>query len=1222
MRESDEYFEVTWDTNCEPLAKYCLDEWLLLPEYPVLYGYFQFVYLTNRSMNEFKINVAPDFVCFDAQKCPILLSRIIPIEIIDGLTCCRIFDLIQVQTIQHFHQLNINFSFIYSQCATTSNEKSCKNSSYFHCNQSLKCISYNRVGDGFKDCFYNEDESFPTCHLNDSNRFMCMSDPNKCLLPVAIGNGHKNCPKGEDETVENIYGIQQPILFFRICQFLKLVSPANGIETYHTNCEWWPCNNPYTSCNTVWDCLNGIDQFNCPGISCSLNEFECRNNELNLTYCLPFVHMFHKRKDDCLKDRYIFRIYFDNGIHDISKYYYSFNKSKCINDDNLCNPHSETTNVQEDVCIQNPIRKLILSPTTVHMVDNNNTYLCTIEYPTKSHYSSNPRFLTPLRLGFFPSTTSTTSVENILDKYENKKNIPMMNTTLAWYCHYGVLTLFKGVNQTKACLCPPNYFGSQCQWQSQRVSLTLQFRMSSIIDFTVVYQLIIMLIDEQGSIASNHEQRMYMPARDCKTKFNIYLLYPHRPKHSSTNYSIRIDLFDKSTLDYWTSWYLPIPFQFLPVNRISTQLIIPEIRENTVCTLSCGEHGRCMKYANMNNLFFCRCDQGYSGTFCNITHQCQCSNDSFCLGSSICVCPLNKFGSRCYLKRSICQSMNNTCQHNGLCIAIGDRINLHEFICVCKETYQGERCQNKNTQIDISIDETILIISSSFILHYIIAFHQSIKHERMTTLKKIPFGYNTMTIYTRQPFNILFIQIPDGNYYLTVLRETYIPSEYIHTQVLPKNRCYPVLDLFNDTFRQYEYLRRVKYYPLLCRQDPQLMCFYDEYFMCVCDSDRFSNCFEFNNTIKYNCNEKNLCYNDGQCFLNNETCPTTFICVCNDCYYGKQCQFSTSDFIFSLDPILGYHIKPSISLHQQPFIVKFSIIITTIMLILELIMGSLSIATFQVKRSREVGCGYYLLASSISSMCMIIVLTIKFWQLVLSQMSIITNRSLLLFNCISIEMILKSCLASSEWLNACVATERMFAIIKNVSFDKKKSRIVAKRVILVIIILATITHIHDPLYRQVINDLDGDQERIWCLSQYSPALTKYNIFITLFHFLVPFSINLVSAFVIIIGAARSRVNVESKLSFKQHFRLKLKQHKNIIIAPSILLVLGLPHLIISFTSGCMRSPRQSWLYLIGYFVSFIPSMSTLFVFILPSKNYKSEFDKMIQRWIRRFRRRS
>ncbi|CAF3844736.1 unnamed protein product [Rotaria sp. Silwood1] len=884
---SDEYFEVTWNTNCEPLAKYCVDEWLPLPEYPVLYGYFQFVYLTNRSINEFKINCAPDFVCFDVQKCPILLSRIVSIEIIDRLTCCRIFDLIQVQTIQHFHQLNINFSFIYSQCSTTSNEKSCENSSYFHCNQSLKCISYNRVGDGFKDCFYNEDESFPTCHLNDSNRFMCKSDPNKCLLPIAIGNGYTNCPKGEDETTENMYGIQQPTPFFHICNTRGSISPANGIETYYTNCEWWPCNTPYTYCNTVWDCLNGIDELNCPGISCSLNEFECRNKDLNLTYCLPFVHMFHKWKDDCSKNRLVYQLYFDNGTHDISKYYYSFNKSKCISEDNICNPYSETTNVQEDVCLRNQILKLVVAPaSTVHMVDNDNTYLCTIEFVRQARYDIRNRVFTPSRLGYFPSTTSTTSVENIFDKYENKKNIPKMDIALAWYCHYGVLIRFKGVNQTKACLCPPNYFGSQCQWQSQRVSLTLQFRMSSIIYSTVIYQLIIMLIDEQGTIAFTHEQIIYMPAHNCNTKFNIYLLYPHRPKHSSTNYSIRIDLFDKSILDYWTSWYLPIPFQFLPVNRISTQLIIPDVRENELCNLPCGEHGRCVRYTNMNKLFFCRCDQGYSGTFCNIIHQCQCSNDSLCLASSICVCPLNKFGSRCYLKRSICQSTNNPCQDNGLCIPMDNRINLNAFVCVCKEDYHGERCQYTRNKIDIRIDETMLTRSSSFFIHYIIAFDRVAKHEQITTLKKIAFSHHTITIYIKQQFNIIFIQIPDGDYYLTVLKERYTSSEYIHTQMLPTNRCLSVHDLLNETFRQYEYLRRIKYYPLLCRQYSQLMCFYEENYTCICDTDRFSNCFEFNRTIRYDCSGKNLCYNDGRCFLNNKTCPSTFTCVCNDCYYG------------------------------------------------------------------------------------------------------------------------------------------------------------------------------------------------------------------------------------------------------------------------------------------------------------------------------------------------
>ncbi|CAF4495834.1 unnamed protein product [Rotaria sp. Silwood2] len=858
----------------------------------------------------------------------------------------------------------------------------------------------------------------------------------------------------------------------------------------------------------------------------------------------------------------------------------------------------------------------------IYEIDNNSTYKCSFVSKDNLIHSNNKYFLSPSRLGYFPLTTSTIFTQNIVNKFEKENDIPNIDITVAWYCYYGILILLNDANQTKKCLCPPNYFGSRCQWQGQRVSLTLQFRTEVTVVSPIIFQLIIMLIDEQGKITPNHEQITYIPDHDCNTKFNIYLLYPHRPKRASANYSIRIDLFDKLTLEYWTSYYLPIPFQFLPVNRIATQLIISEKRENELCILSCGEHGQCMKYTNMNNSFFCRCHPEYSGAFCNITHQCKCSNDSLCLAESICVCSLNKFGPHCYLKRSICQSTNNICEHNRYCISLDDRINLNAFMCICKEGYHGERCQYKNNRIDIRIDGTIIEKSSSFILHSIIAFNVITKHERLTTLKKIAFGYNTMTISVRQSFNILLIQIPDGDYYLAVLREKFIQSEFIHTNISSENLCYPVLELFNNTFRQYEYLRRVKYYPLLCRQYSKVMCFYDEYNMCVCDSDRFSNCFEFNNTLKYDCSGKNLCYNDGRCFLNNETCPTTFICVCNDCFYGSQCQFSTKDFIFSLDPILGYHIKPNISLNQQPFIIIFSILITTIMLILQLIMGSLSVATFKLKKSREVGCGYYLLASSITSMCMIIVLLIKFWQLILSQMSIITNRSMLSINCKSIEIILKSCLASTEWLNACVSIERIFTVINGISFNKKESRIMAKRVIFVVIVVTIITHIHDPLRRRLIDDLDGDQQRVWCLSQYSSTLTKYNTFITIFHFLIPFAINMTSAFIIIILTARSRTKIKTKETFMKNFRLKIKQNKHIIIAPSVLLLLGLPRLTISFTSGCMRSPRQSWLYLIGYFASFIPSALTLIIFILPSETYKKEFDKIRQAWFRRFCSRS
>ena len=113
----------------------------------------------------------------------------------------------------------------------------------------------------------------------------------------------------------------------------------------------------------------------------------------------------------------------------------------------------------------------------------------------------------------------------------------------------------------------------------------------------------------------------------------------------------------------------------------------------------------------------------------------------------------------------------------------------------------------------------------------------------------------------------------------------------------------------NKTLSEYEYLRRVKYYPLICRKYLQLKCFYDQELMCICDIDRFSNCFLFNQTKNNDCQDYSYCLNDEKCFLNNQTCPTKFVCICQDCYYGSKCQFSTRSFIMSLDAILAYHIK-------------------------------------------------------------------------------------------------------------------------------------------------------------------------------------------------------------------------------------------------------------------------------------------------------------------------
>jgi hypothetical protein len=97
-------------------------------------------------------------------------------------------------------------------------------------------------------------------------------------------------------------------------------------------------------------------------------------------------------------------------------------------------------------------------------------------------------------------------------------------------------------------------------------------------------------------------------------------------------------------------------------------------------------------------------------------------------------------------------------------------------------------------------------------------------------------------------------------------------------------------------------------------------------------------------------------------------------------------------------------------------------------------------------------------------------------------MSLITNRSFLYFNCISLDVILKILLASGEWLNACVAVERMFTVIKGPNFNRRKSKKIPS-----IFLLTILTHIHDPIHRKLI-----DEHRIWCFVEYSSSVNTYN----------------------------------------------------------------------------------------------------------------------------------
>lgn len=66
-------------------------------------------------------------------------------------------------------------------------------------------------------------------------------------------------------------------------------------------------------------------------------------------------------------------------------------------------------------------------------------------------------------------------------------------------------------------------------------------------------------------------------------------------------------------------------------------------------------------------------------------------------------------------------------------------------------------------------------------------------------------------------------------------------------------------------------------------------------------------------------------------------------------------------------------------------------------------------------------------------------------------------------------------MALSEWLNATVAIERMFTVFQGAKFDQRKSKLVVKWIIVCLLFVMPPAHIHDPVHRHLIDDIDGDE---------------------------------------------------------------------------------------------------------------------------------------------------
>ena len=272
-----------------------------------------------------------------------------------------------------------------------------------------------------------------------------------------------------------------------------------------------------------------------------------------------------------------------------------------------------------------------------------------------------------------------------------------------------------------------------------------------------------------------------------------------------------------------------------------------------------------------------------------------------------------------------------------------------------------------------------------------------------------------------------------------------------------------------------------------------------------------------------------------------------------------------------------------------------------------------SLVTFYRPNLRESSMGIYISILSIIGQYSLFSLLMKIILILFDfLMSDMTCKIVSYLHSVSIRCLF--------WLTSWIAIERVSYFLFPFSTILKSPR-VAKVISLCTFMILAGMHVHELIFYIKIIDV---RDKSACVVNFPANILTYDRISVLVHYLIPFCLQILAITVLIILAARSRSRTNSQHhdTFFEYLKRQFRSQKELYLTPSVIVLSGLPQTILSFSFACRELISwQQHSLLIAYFLSFIPQLLGLVLFVLPSTNYMKEFQStnlsrtMLFRWI-------